>query len=217
MFASLLPVDVDSISLVHPVARRCVFWELEPDAAQKVHDRGWAPFEKEAWLSRVLLEYGSCGFNIGGCLDDAPALATVLFARASDLPGVETLPTAPVTPNAEVISSLFVETGFDNMGFEQLLIDAALTHLTHTGSRLVEAFGLRAGSVEAGEAVGWGIGTPASVGLIPEPVLLEAGFEVVTDHEVLPRLQITLPPPGGLLAVEEAEELIRQALIAAKA
>jgi len=36
----------------------------------------------------------------------------------------------------------------------------------------------------------------------------------VADHDVLPRLQLTLPPPQGLLAVEEAEELIRQALTA---
>ena len=78
----------------------------------------------------------------------------------------------------------------------------------------------RIGAVQAGafiaedESVGWGIGTPASVGLIPETILLDAGFTVVADHDVLPRLQMTLPPPQGLLAVEEAEELIRQALTA---
>ena len=100
-------------------------------------------------------------------------------------------------------------------GLNLLLIDAALTQLTRQGSRVVEAFGLRAGAfIAEDESVGWGIGTPASVGLIPETILLEAGFTVVADHDVLPRLQMTLPPPQGLLAVEEAEELIRQALTA---
>ena len=215
MFASLLPLSTDNISLLHPVAGRCVFWELEPSAAHHDQNQGFSALEKEAWLSRMLLEYGPCGFNISCGIDDTPALATVLFGDERNLPGVENMPTAPVTNGADVISSLFVETGFECLGFEQLLIDAALTQLTRQGSRVVEAFGLRAGAfIAEDESVGWGIGTPASVGLIPETILLEAGFTVVADHDVLPRLQMTLPPPQGLLAVEEAEELIRQALTA---
>ena len=199
MFASLLPLSTDNISLLHPVAGRCVFWELEPSAAHHVQNQGFSALEKEAWLSRMLLEYGPCGFNISCGIDDTPALATVLFGDERNLPGIENMPTAPVTNGADVISSLFVETGFECLGFEQLLIDAALTQLTRQGSRVVEAFGLRAGAFIAED---------------PETILLEAGFTVVADHDVLPRLQMTLPPPQGLLAVEEAEELIRQALTA---
>ena len=61
--------------------------------------------EKEAWLSRMLLEYGPCGFNISCGIDDTPALATVLFGDERNLPGVENMPTAPVTNGADVISS----------------------------------------------------------------------------------------------------------------
>ena len=128
MFASLLPLSTDNISLLHPVAGRCVFWELEPSAAHHVQNQGFSALEKEAWLSRMLLEYGPCGFNISCGIDDTPALATVLFGDERNLPGVENMPTAPVTNGADVISSLFVETGFECLGFEQLLIDAALPH-----------------------------------------------------------------------------------------
>lgn len=215
MFASLLPIVAEDISLIHPHARDSVFWEFEASVAQRVYATGCASFEKEAWLLRVLFEYGTCGFNISSG-EQTPALATILFCSAPDAPGAAALPTAPVTNGADLISSLFVEQGFEGLGFEGLLIDAALHHLTSTGSRLVEAFGVRDAETAAGCGVGWGVDTPQQVGLIPEGLLVAAGFEVVKDHEVLPRLQITLPPPHDLMAVEEAEELIRQALITAQ-
>ena len=42
-------------------AQECVFWELDPVARSRADAAGEARSEKEAWLSHVLLEWGSCG------------------------------------------------------------------------------------------------------------------------------------------------------------
>lgn len=41
-------------------ARRCVFWEVDPATVDEDHLTD-PEFEKEAWLSMVMLEWGSCG------------------------------------------------------------------------------------------------------------------------------------------------------------
>lgn len=56
MQASLFPITHDNLSLLHPQARRSVFWELEAEAAKRVEDSGFPDFEKEAWLSTTLYE-----------------------------------------------------------------------------------------------------------------------------------------------------------------
>ena len=42
-------------------ARRCVFWEVDPATLGNQDHLADPEFEKEAWLSMVMLEWGSCG------------------------------------------------------------------------------------------------------------------------------------------------------------
>ena len=56
--------------------------------------------EKEAWVSRVLREWGSCGRV--AMVDDEP-VGHAIYAPASYLPGAAGFPTAPVSPDAVLL------------------------------------------------------------------------------------------------------------------
>ena len=71
MSARVTPLRLEAFEQLPKHARRCVYWEVDPltlgrDAAGAavpgVDDHLSDPeFEKEAWLSMVMLEWGSCG------------------------------------------------------------------------------------------------------------------------------------------------------------
>ena len=58
--ASIRPLRLDEFEQLPKHARRCVFWEVDPRTlgGERLAD---PEFEKEAWLSMVMLEWGSCG------------------------------------------------------------------------------------------------------------------------------------------------------------
>lgn len=209
MQASLFPITQENLALLHPQARTSVFWELAPETTATVEPA----FEKEAWLSTTLLEHGRCGFNIG-YRNGTPAISTVIFSRREAAPGAATLPTAPVAPDAALISSLFIEEVFRGVGMESVLLDAALMDLMQLRFSAVEAFGLR--EVPARDLDDLDPGTRGLVsrrrhiGLIDYTSLISAGFEVVADHPVLPRLRMELPPEHGLLSAEAARLLLAE-------
>lgn len=204
MDARLLPISGDAISLIHPAARTSVFWELEPDLATNVVD---VAFEKEAWLSMTLVDYGQCGFNIG-FPDDRPARATILYCSADRAPGATRMPSGPVSDDADIITSLFVDPGFEGIGMEALLLDASIMHLLQHSATAVEAFGLRESHPEPTGDVASIVAEADTIGLLKESGLQSAGFHVVRDHPVLPRLRLDLPPAHGLLSAAAIEKLL---------
>jgi len=59
--ARITPLRLECFEQLPKHARRCVFWEVDPTALG-CDDRLADPeFEKEAWLSMVMLEWGACG------------------------------------------------------------------------------------------------------------------------------------------------------------
>src|SRR6478672_3498150 len=54
-------ITLDNLDELPKRCRRCVFWELAPHLAQQAAEYGSTELEKEAWVSSVLLEWGSCG------------------------------------------------------------------------------------------------------------------------------------------------------------
>ena len=207
MDARLSPLTAQTAGGIHLQAARSVFWELEPELARRVAKAGNAPFEKEVWLSTVLLTFGACGFNIGFPRSEVPrrrARATVLYCPREDAPGARQLPTAPVSEDAAVVTSLFIDPGFEGTGLEAVLMDAAIMDLLQKGVEAVEAFGWRKDAEDPLPMAE----NPQDIGLIDAAVLESAGFEVVRDHPVLPRLRLEMPPAKGLLSAEAVEKLL---------
>jgi len=180
---------------IHRQAARSTFWELEAAVSDPV-------FEKEAWLATTLLSFGQCGFTVG---EDA----TILFCSREDAAGTAKLPTAPISEDAEVITSLFVKAHLAGRGIEAVLIDAAIKHLTNRGSCAVEAFGYYGDPVAAAEFLGH---KPDYIGLMAYDTLRSPGFEVAADHPVLPRLRLELPPEHDVLSAAAVEDLLARAL-----
>ena len=61
-------LNLDNLDDLPKRCRRCVFWELSETLGKQAADFGSTELEKEAWISEVLLEWGSCGriVHIGG-------------------------------------------------------------------------------------------------------------------------------------------------------
>lgn len=57
----LAPLTLDNLQDLPKRCRACVFWELDPVSGQAAVKAGTPELEKEAWISAVLLEWGSCG------------------------------------------------------------------------------------------------------------------------------------------------------------
>ena len=216
MQASLFPITHDNLFLLHPQARKSVFWELEAEAAARVEESGFPDFEKEAWLSTTLFDQQTCGYSIG-YLNEAPtpstpAIASVIYCPRTSAPGAAVLPTAPVSQDASVITSLFIDEVFRGMGMEAVLLDAALVDLIKLEVPAVEAFGLRdskiTGSVELDPMVRGLVAQRNKIGLMEVAVLESAGFEIVADHPVLPRLRMEMPPQDPLMTAMEAQLLL---------
>ncbi len=218
MQASLFPIRQDNLSLLHPQARKSVFWELSADIVAHVQESGSPEFEKEAWLSTTLYEQQTCGYSIGYLNPDpipsTPAISSVIYCHRHLAPGALVLPTAPVSTDAAVITSLFIDEVFRGLGMEAVLLDAALVDLIKMEVPVVEAFGLREakinGSVELDPAVRGIVADRKNIGLMDIAVLESAGFEVIADHPVLPRLRMEMPPQDPLMTAMEAQLLLAE-------
>lgn len=219
MFATLIPLSPETMGRIHPQAGRSIFWELDAEAASLVHDSGDPAFEKEAWLTTTLLNYGCCGLSLERSTA-ARAVATVLWCSRDAAPGCAQLPTAPVSEDAEVLTSLFIDPGFAGVGLEAVLLDAAIMQLVDADVPAVEAFGWRQDFFSRADVdellegpVGSVLRSASEIGLMSVAVLESAGFQVVADHPVLPRLRLELPPQHGLLSVAAVEELLDRAWV----
>src|SRR5215210_5858317 len=86
-------LTLDNLCDIPVGCRSCAFWELDAVRRKRAEDAGEAGCEKEAWVSRVLLEWGSCGRV--AYVDDDPA-GFVLYAPPAYFAGSVSLPTAPI-------------------------------------------------------------------------------------------------------------------------
>ena len=57
----LVPLTLDNLEDLPKRCRACVFWELDPVSGEAAVKAGTPALEKEAWISAVLLDWGSCG------------------------------------------------------------------------------------------------------------------------------------------------------------
>ncbi|MBI3217764.1 MAG: acetyltransferase [Mycobacterium sp.] len=232
MSARITPLRLDGFELLPKHARQCVFWEVDPGAVGHDDHLSDPEFEKEAWLSMVMLEWGSCGqvataVPVGRDDDtdstEHPVLGYVLYAPPYALPRAQRFPTGPVSADAVLLTSMGVEPGPAGEGLTNSLVAAVVTELVRRGVRALEAFGRTAAAAAALEEQAHDSELVTAVRplgecsfdkcMIDAEFLLEAGFVVVAPHPYFPRLRLELDKGLGWKAQVEAalERLLESA------
>lgn len=175
MSRRLASVTLDNLDDLPRRCRRCVFWEVDPVARSRAEEAGDTEFEKEAWVSATLLEWGSCGKLV--YVDGVPA-GYVMFAPPAYVPRAVAFPTSPVSADAVLLMTGHVLPEFTGMGLGRMLVQGVAKDLIRRGVKAVEAFGDKQ----------WE--SPACV--LPADYLLSVGFKTVRPHPRFPRLRLEL-------------------------
>lgn len=228
MSARITPLRLEAFEQLPKHARRCVFWEVDPATLGNQHQLADPEFEKEAWLSMVMLEWGSCG-QVATALPDErshtepPCLGYVFYAPPRTAPRAQRFPTAPVSADAVLLTSMGIEPGQDAGDLPHGLIAGVIDELVRRGVRALEAFGRTPAASELQdprmvspdvrpvlEALG-----DCSVDhcVIDAEFLKDVGFVVVAPHTYFPRLRLELDKGLGWKAEVEAalERLLENA------
>ena len=232
MAARITPLRLEAFEQLPKHARRCVYWEVDPSTLRADDHLSDPEFEKEAWLSMVMLEWGSCGQMAVHCRDadstagddedaamplstaDNPCLGYAFYAPPGAVPRARLFPSGPVSADAVLLTSLGVESGHDAEGMSRHLIASVVGDLVRRGVRALEAFGRTA---EVSELLDPRLVSPelrpvvevlgdCSVDqcVLDADLLQDAGFVVVTHHRYFPRLRLELEQGLGWKADVEA-------------
>jgi len=156
----------------------CLFWQLDPVSRGRVAD-GEEAAEKEAWVSHVLREWGSCGRV---ALVDERTVGYVIYAPPTFLPGAAAFPTAPVSPDAVLLSTVWVHPDHAGGGLGRMLVQGMARDLVKRGGiSAVEAFG------DSGAGPG-----RARTCVVPVDFLGSVGFKTHRPHGTTPRMRMDL-------------------------
>lgn len=230
MSVLIKPLRLEAFEQLPKHARRCVFWEVDPAILGSGDYLPDPEFEKEAWLSMVMLEWGSCGQVAakapaaeGSDGDEEPCLGYILYAPPRAVPRAQRFPTGPVSADAVLLTSMGTEPGYVD-GLPHSLITQVVSELVRRGVRALEAFGRTAEATElldadivdpelqpAVEALG---DCSFEQCMIPADFLLDVGFTVVAPHRYFPRLRLELDKGLGWKA--EVEAALKQLLDSAQ-
>ena len=184
MSRRLARLTLDNLSDLPVACRSCTFWELDPVRRERVEQADAGACEKEAWVSRVLLEWGSCGRV--AYVDGDPA-GFVLYAPPSFVPGADSFPTAPVSEDAVLMVTAMVYPEYAGAGLGRVLVQAVAKDLLKRGGiRAIEAFGDISSTRESStrEAAGGCV--------VPADFLLRVGFKTQRPHLRYPRMRLDL-------------------------
>ena len=177
-------LTVDALGELPDHVRTDLFWELTPvERAALGHEDAIAA--KEAWVSRVLLEWGSCGRVL--YVDDVPA-GYVLYAPPGYFPGSAVLPTAPLDDDAVQLATAEVFEPYAGAGLGRVLMQLmAKDVLSRGGVRAVECIGVRGRPATTGLLTG-----STARPLLPVEFLQRVGFTTHRPHPVHPRMRMDL-------------------------
>lgn len=222
MTARITPLRLESFERLPKHARRCVFWEVDPFTLAGNDQLADPEFEKEAWLSMVMLEWGSCGQLAVACDpdraevldDDEPCRGYAFYAPPRAVPRAQHFPTGPVSADAVLLTSIGVESTESAEGLSRNLIAAVVADLVRRGVRALEAFGRTAEIAELNEQHAVTSDLAAAVEafgecaveqcVIDADFLQDNGFVVVSPHRYFPRLRLELEQGLGWKADVEA-------------
>lgn len=174
MARSVDRLTLDNLAKLPGDCATCTFWEFDPVRRGQI--RGHEAEEKAAWLSGMLREWGSVGRVVS--VDDQ-VVGHLLWAPALHLPGSQSFATAPVSTDAVLLATGYVDPDFRGQGLARVLIQSMAKDLIkHGGIGAVEAFG--AHRPRRGECV------------LPVDFLLAVGFRTHRPHPVYPRMRMDL-------------------------
>jgi len=180
MSRKILPLTLDRLAAIEAPCRSCLFWELDPVRRGRVPGDE-AAATKEAWLSEVLREWGSCGRV--AVVDDR-AVGFLIYVPAAFAPGSESFPTAPVSPDAVLLTTVWLDPRYAGAGLGRMLVQGMAADLIRRGGiRAVEAFG--------------DVGPLSSLShrdrcAAPAEFLARVGFKTHRAHPTAPRLRMEL-------------------------
>lgn len=167
-------LTVDHLAGVDAHSRGCLFWQVDPVRRGRLTPEEAAE-EKRDWLSEVLREWGACGHVL---LDGERAAAHALYVPPAFAPGSSVLPTAPVSPDAIQLLSVWVDPVHRGGGLGRLLVRAAAKDLVDRDFVALEAFG--DSRRVARECV------------VPTGFLTAVGFRTQRGHPTYPRMRMEL-------------------------
>lgn len=166
-------LTLDHLEALSAPCRSCLFWELDPVRRERVDD---PRAEKDAWVSQVLRDWGSCGRVV--IVDDRP-VAHAVYAPESFVPGAAGFATAPVSADAVLLTTVHVDPAYRGGGLGRMLVQAAAADLVRRGGfGAIEAFG---------DPVGRG-----GRCLLPAEFLASVGFKTHRAHPATPRMRMEL-------------------------
>jgi GNAT superfamily N-acetyltransferase len=171
----LVPLTLDNLQDLPSRCRTCVFWELDPVSGEAAERTGQPGVEKGAWISAVLLEWGSCGRVV--YVDKVP-VGFVLFVPPAYVPRSGVFPTSPISADAVQLMTGRILPGYQGQGLGRMMVQTVAKDLLRRGFRAIEAFG---------DARWKG---PSC--LLPAGHLLAVGFKTVRPHPAVPRLRLEL-------------------------
>ena len=191
MSRRLVNLTLDTLEDIPRPCRQCVYWELDPVAAQRAHAAGAPDLEKEAWVSQTLLEWGSCGKLI---YVDSMAAGFAMFAPPAYVPRSMAFPTSPVSADAALLMTAHVVGAFAGGGLGRMLIQGVARDLTKRGVRAIEAFGdaKHTDLDKDGHRDRSGVLDASARCLAPADFFLAVGFKTVRPHHNYPRLRLEL-------------------------
>ena len=168
-------LTLDNLPLLPGPCSTCAFWELDP--VRRAQVRGHEAEEKAAWLSGMLREWGRCGRVVR--VDDR-SWGTCCGRPRCTCRGAHGFATAPVSADAVLLATGYVEPEHRGQGLGRVLVQAMAKDLVQRGGiRAVEAFG----------------GAPAARAAsasLPADFLLAVGFRTHRSHPAYPRMRMDL-------------------------
>lgn len=172
-------LTLDNLDDLPEPCRSCGLWELAPVDRSRACAAGVAAAEKEAWVSRVLLEWGSCGRI--AYVDGVPA-GYVLYAPPPFVPGADSFPMGPVSADAVLLATAMVQPEHAGAGLGRMLVQAVVKDLVNRGGiRAIEAVGDRSATRDRyGGCV------------LPADFLLRVGFKTHRPHVRYPRMRLEM-------------------------
>ena len=175
MSRKIVRLTLDNLEALPSPCRSCLFWERDPVRRSRAEDPA---SEKDAWVSHVLREWGSCGRV---ALVDERTVGYVIYAPPTFLPGAAAFPTAPVSPDAVLLSTVWVHPDHAGGGLGRMLVQGMARDLVKRGGiSAVEAFGDTGGPGRQRTCV------------VPVDFLGSVGFKTHRPHGTTPRMRMDL-------------------------
>ncbi len=167
MSRKIVRLTLDNLEALPSPCRSCLFWERDPVRRSRAEDPA---SEKDAWVSHVLREWGSCGRV--ALVDDVP-VGYMVYAPEAFVPGAAGFPTAPVSPDAVLLTTAYVAPEWANGGLGRMLVQGMARDLIKRDIKAIEAFGDTRGK-----------GTMSCV--LPVEFLGSVGFKTQRAHTTTP-------------------------------